>query len=319
VKSKTLEPGTLAQVKSMKGYEGIAADMVSCDQRFSGIIQNLLGRTVVVDNMDSGIEMARRFDYAFRIVTLEGELLNAGGSLTGGSTGAKTASLMSRNRIIKELEESIKAASHKQKAVDREYSQADQVLKECVKELEAQQKALSDLELIRLRDESHVARIIDNIKRLTARVEMLRQQDGEIDDNIKKITEESQQESVKAKGIEEEIQSLKELVQSHQIKNRDEQQKRDEIHTDINDYKVSVNSIAESRQSMEEQLRQLIDEQGSIAGNLQKREAEQKRNLERIEEYKAEIARIKEKISRINEEKTGRELKAEGIMEEVKS
>ncbi len=318
VKSKTLEPGTLAQVKSMKGYEGIAADMVSCDQRFSGIIQNLLGRTVVVDNMDSGIEMARRFDYAFRIVTLEGELLNAGGSLTGGSTGAKTASLMSRNRIIKELEESIKAASHKQKAVDREYSQADQVLKECVKELEAQQKALSDLELIRLRDESHVARIIDNIKRLTARVEMLRQQDGEIDDNIKKITEESQQESVKAKGIEEEIQSLKELVQSHQIKNRDEQQKRDEIHTDINDYKVSVNSIAESRQSMEEQLRQLIDEQGSIAGNLQKREAEQKRNLERIEEYKAEIARIKEKISRINEEKTGRELKAEGIMEEVK-
>ena len=63
--------------------------MVSCNSRFRGIILNLLGRTVIVDNMDSAIQMARRFGYAFRIVTRDGELLNAGGSITGGSQSSK--------------------------------------------------------------------------------------------------------------------------------------------------------------------------------------------------------------------------------------
>ncbi len=318
VKSRTLEPALLARVQAMKGFEGIASDKISCDQKFNDILLNLLGRTVVVDTMDSGIAMARQFDYAFRIVTLDGELLNTGGSMSGGSMGGKSSSLIGRNRVIKELEENLKKTVHKQNEMDREIQTVEAGLREIHTTLEKEQKALSDLELARLRDESHVARILDNIRKLTARIDMQKQQDLEIVRQIEEVKSESDKEALKVKAIEDEILVLKEKVQLHQTRNRDEQTKRDELHTDINDYRVSVNSVAESKQSMQEQIALLIEEKNNITTNLSKREAEKKRNLERISELEAEIVGITEKIARIREEKTGRSLKAEGYSDEIK-
>ena len=318
VKPRTLESEILSQIQSMTGFEGIASDMVSCNSRFRGIILNLLGRTVIVDNMDSAIQMARRFGYAFRIVTRDGELLNAGGSITGGSQSSKLSSLLSRHRVIKELEGKIRSAGKRQKVLDGEISAVEQENRQITEQLEASRKALSDLELIRLRDESHVARLLENIKRLTARVEMLRQQEQEIEGSILKVENEGTLEDENTRRIEEEIQALKDLIRSQQIKNKDEQDRRNLLHTDINDYRVSVNSIAESIQNMKEQLAQLKEEQGSITGNLEKREADRKRNLERIEEFKASIAGVQEKIRSMKEEKTGLELKSESITEEIR-
>lgn len=318
VKPKMLESEMLEHIRAMPGFEGIASDMVSCSSRFRGIILSLLGRTVIVDNMDSAIRMARRFGYAFRIVTREGELLNAGGSITGGSQSSKLSSLISRHRVIKELETRIKSAEERQKELDEAIHAAEQESSEITEQLEANRKALSDLELVRLRDESRLASLNENMKRLTARADMLKQQEEEMDGIIRKVEAESAQEAEKAREIEEEIQSLKDLIQSHQIKNKDEQARRDQLHTDINDYRVSVNSIAVSIQNLKEQLAQLKEEQSSLSGNLEKREADRRHNLERIEEMKANIAGLRERMRSLNEEKNGLELKSESIAEEMR-
>jgi len=318
VKPRTLEPEVLSQVRGMEGFEGIAADMVSCGSRFRGIILNLLGRTVIVDNMDSAIKMARHFGYSFRIVTRDGEILNTGGSITGGSQPSTFSSLISRHRVIKELEGKIKAAGKRQKELDEQISAVEQESRQIAEQLEERRKALSDLELVRLRDESHVARLLENIKRLQAKAEMLKQQEDEIDANIRKIEGEIVQETENTRRIEEEIQGLKELIRSQQVRNKDEQDKRNLLHTDINDYRVSINSIAESIQNIKEQLEQIREEKESITGSLEKREADRKRSLERIEELKVSIAGIQEKIRGMKEEKTGLELKAEGIAEEIR-
>jgi chromosome segregation protein len=318
VKPRTLESEILGQIRGMEGFEGIASDMVSCSSRFRGIILNLLGRTVIVDNMDSAIRMARHFRYSFRIVTRDGEILNTGGSITGGSRLSAMSSLISRHRVIKELESKIRAVGKRQKELDEEISAVERESRQITEQLEANRKALSDLELVRLRDESHVARLNENIKRLAARAEMLRQQEEETEGNILKIEGEIIQEAENTRRIEEEIQALKELIRSHQIKNKDEQDKRNLLHTDINDYRVSVNSIAESIQNLKEQIEQLKEEQGSITGNLEKREADRKRNLERIEELKVSITGVQEEIRGMKEEKTGLELKAESIAEEIR-
>jgi len=318
VKPRTLEPEVLSQVRGMEGFEGIAADMVSCGSRFRGIILNLLGRTVIVDNMDSAIKMARHFGYSFRIVTRDGEILNTGGSITGGSQPSTFSSLISRHRVIKELEGKIKAAGKRQKELDEQISAVEQESRQIAEQLEERRKALSDLELVRLRDESHVARLLENIKRLQAKAEMLKQQEDEIDANIRKIKGEIVQKTENTRRIEEEIQGLKELIRSQQVRNKDEQDKRNLLHTDINDYRVSINSIAESIQNIKEQLEQIREEKESITGSLEKREADRKRSLERIEELKVSIAGIQEKIRGMKEEKTGLELKAEGIAEEIR-
>lgn len=318
IKPRTLEPSQVDKIRKMPGFEGIASDKVSCDSRFSGIILNLLGRTVIVDNMDSGIAIARQFDYAFRIVTLEGELINAGGSMTGGSTVSRASSIIGRTRVLREIEEELALLHIQQKKLSDSISAVEKTLADIESLYEKEQKNLSDLELVRLRDENHVAAILDNIRKLTAKKEMMQQQETEIEKQIEEVRKDSEKEAQRAKAIEEEIAALKEKILSHQIKNKDEQAKRDELHTDINDYKVSVNSIIESRQSVEEQIEQLNQEKSNIVANLEKREEERKRNIKRIGELQAEIKGIGKKIVGLKEEKTGCELKAEAVSEEIR-
>lgn len=318
IKPRALEPNILSEVRAMKGFEGIASDKINCDSKYDDIILNLLGRTVIVDNMDSGIAMARRFSYSFRIVTLDGEILNAGGSITGGSTGSKSSSLIGRNRVIKELEEELAVLASKQRETNDKVLALESELKSINSDMEKEQKALSELELVRLRDENHVASINDNMRKLSARIDMLKQQDIEIAKQLEDIKAESERETARITAVEDEIKALKDKIQAHNIRNRDEQAKRDELHADINDYRVSVNSIAESKQNVNEQIAHLEEEKKEIVANLSRREAEKKRNIEKINDLKAEIEGIQDKIARLKEEKTGKELKTDGLNDEIR-
>ncbi len=316
VKPRSLEQNTIENIRKMEGFEGIASDKVTCDKEFSGIILNLLARTVVVKDMDSGIQMARRFNYSFRIVTLEGELINAGGSMTGGSIGNKTTSIIGRNRVITEIEKELNEKKAQLNSICSLIKEKELEFNNISTDYTKEQKALSDLELIRLRDESHITSINDNIERIDAKVDLMKQQVSEIEQQIEEVKRESEKEALITRAIEEEIEKLKEIVLSHQTKNKSEQIKRDELLTDINDYRVSVNSIVESKQSIKEQIEMLLQEKNSNALKLTKREEDQKRNKEKIEELKAEIQSIIKTNTNLAEEKTGRHMKLEGVAEE---
>ena len=100
VKGKTLD--NVNEIKGCTGFIGIGADLVKYNSKYDGVIKSLLGRVVVVDELDNAINMAKKFSYKFRIVTLLGDTLNAGGSMSGGSTG-KTGGFLSRAAEIKSL------------------------------------------------------------------------------------------------------------------------------------------------------------------------------------------------------------------------
>ena len=92
------------QVLTMPGCVGVASELIEFDEQYRGIVENLLGRTVVAENLDAGIEIMRRGRHAFRLVTLEGDVMHSGGSMTGGSSASRMTSLLSREREIKEHE-----------------------------------------------------------------------------------------------------------------------------------------------------------------------------------------------------------------------
>ena len=92
------------QLLSMPGCVGVASELVGFAPEYRGIVENLLGRTVVAENLDAGIEIMRRGKHAFRLVTLEGDVMHSGGSMTGGSSASRMTSLLSREREIKEHE-----------------------------------------------------------------------------------------------------------------------------------------------------------------------------------------------------------------------
>ena len=107
----TVRPKLLTEdekaVLDMPGCLGVASDLITCDDRYRGIVENLLGRTVVAEDLDSGIAIMRKGKHAFRLVTLQGDVMHSGGSMTGGSVSSKTVNFFSRERELKELTEKL--------------------------------------------------------------------------------------------------------------------------------------------------------------------------------------------------------------------
>ena len=93
-----------AKVHEEFGFVGIASELVRYNDKYAGIFRNLLGRTVVVEDLDCGIAMARKYQNRFRIVTLDGQVINRGGSMTGGSV-SRSAGVLSRANELKALQE----------------------------------------------------------------------------------------------------------------------------------------------------------------------------------------------------------------------
>lgn len=90
-------------LKNINGYIGIASSLVSYDSKFTNVIEHILGRTIISSNLDSALQIAKKTNYNYKIVTLSGEVTNPGGSLTGGSLFHKSTNILSRKREIEEL------------------------------------------------------------------------------------------------------------------------------------------------------------------------------------------------------------------------
>jgi len=106
IKPKGIDPETMQQITTHPGYVGIAGDLVKFDSLYRNVILNQLGNTIIVNNIDNMNELGRKISYRYRIITLDGELLHTGGSVTGGSSKSSIGLVSERfelERIIREL------------------------------------------------------------------------------------------------------------------------------------------------------------------------------------------------------------------------
>lgn len=102
------------------GFVSIASDLVSCDKQYVEIIRAQLGRTVVAEDMDAAIAIAKRYNHRFRIVTLDGQIMNAGGSMTGGSR-TQNAGILSRGNEIEKLKTALQAAETELRGMESDH------------------------------------------------------------------------------------------------------------------------------------------------------------------------------------------------------
>lgn len=110
----SLKPRTLKDkgAENMFGFVDIAANLVRCEDKYKNVIGNLLGNTVIAEDLDSAVNIAKKFGYGFKVVSLDGQVVNTGGSLTGGSL-VKNAGLLSRAAEINKLNTQVKALEEK--------------------------------------------------------------------------------------------------------------------------------------------------------------------------------------------------------------
>jgi len=140
----TIRPASLQKVPAGEpGFLGVAVSLVGFDRRYASIFENLLGRTVVAETLSDAVRMSRSNDNKLRIVTLDGQMINAGGSMTGGSA-ARNVGILSRANELKKLKERLEELTELERRASEALSEAERVLSGAKYEAEVAASELSE-------------------------------------------------------------------------------------------------------------------------------------------------------------------------------
>ena len=146
--------------EDMDGYIGIASDLVKCDKKYTEIVKYLLGAVVVAEDIDYATAIAKHQEYRVKVVTLDGQVVNPGGSLTGGSV-SKNAGLLSRANDIKKIEDDIQNLKQKAKEITQKLNDANDACGKVLADITALQADLTTANEDKIRALSEVKRIED--------------------------------------------------------------------------------------------------------------------------------------------------------------
>ena len=142
-----LKPKTLQEsgLEACAGFVGIASDLITAEAKYQGVVENLLGRTVIVENIDNAIAMAKRYGNRFKIVTLDGQVMNPGGSMTGGSV-SKEAGILSRANELEKLTAQEKKLGDKLQVAETQYQEARRAADQVEFQLNTAREQLAEAE-----------------------------------------------------------------------------------------------------------------------------------------------------------------------------
>lgn len=318
VNGKCFDGNLLDQIKRMDGFCGVASDLIEFDPKYKGIVHSFLGKVVVADTLDAGIKMARKFGYSFRIVTLEGDILSTSGSLSGGSADNKGTGILSRNREITELDSAIRSLTNEEGILGKDINTIINKLEVVISEITREENEIRNNELVKIRDESHLAQVEENIKKIEAKTEMLKQEKNQLARQETETLQELDKYVQELNDLEKDIADTKAIIAEYQEKHKEGQSVRDELHTDITDYKISVNSIIESLEGVKESVDKLKSEKDISEKSINRKNSEKTKNNDEIELLKKSSEGLRSIIKAQEEEKAGKTFEIDRIAEEKK-
>lgn len=261
------------------GFVGIASELVKFDGKYEQIFLNLLGRTVVADDLDCGIAMARKYQNRFRIVTLDGQVINRGGSMTGGSI-SRSAGILSRANELKELTAKRGSLADKLTLAEHDAEEAKRELTKAQYELEVargQQRAADEAVLKLSGEKNHYDILLSSMR---GRLEDMEQELDNIERRAAAARKGiSEQEALAAKQ-EQEAAAYKKQAEEKLSGQSELLQSSSRLGDEITEKKSAVAGYNAEREAKEQALKNLEGLQEQMRGDEQNRQS-------LIERYKA--------------------------------
>ena len=242
---------------NIEGIIGIASDLVKCDKKYEQIVLNLLGRTVVVEDMDAAIALSKMNSYSFRVVTVKGDIINPSGAITGGSVSTKTVNILGRSREIEELEKDVKRINKDIENINKKKDEYSTSITDVIEEVSRLEKSLQDIQVVYATENQKMVAIDDNIKRLETRRDKLKEENEQIEKQKEEIIKTKEEKRKEIETLTIEIEQLNKEVEEFAINNKENQKYIDDLNFDITNLKISVSSFDESGTSIDEMLERI--------------------------------------------------------------
>ena len=207
----SIRPGFLREGEGLKqepGFVGVGDQLISFDPRYKNVFSNLLGRVAVMENLDAAIAAARKYKYSFRIVTLDGQVLNPGGSMTGGSA-SRSAGILSRANELERLGKQLRDIRERVSEGARTMAEAERESTAAAYELEAAQSQLRQWEDAILKAEGELSQRGTVTEELERRRDSQREELEQLRERTAQIERDTQAARQRIQVLEGEAAALK--------------------------------------------------------------------------------------------------------------
>ena len=274
---------------SERGAMGLATQLVRFDDYYYNVISNLLGNTLVCDNIANATTIAKKYGNLFKIVTLDGDIVSTSGAMTGGSTSRASASLLSNERKIQECQEKI---ARTEKQIEK--------LKSAIVSSERERKLAEDaVEQLREKYQGAISEIVGLTQRETALTQQITEAESDIETYAQALSE-----------LKLKFEDLKMEEENSSLSEEQLAAKRKDAEKQIESQKSQCDAFKEERTEKSEVLRTLELEYATLNANV-------KKQTETIERITAEKDELVKRILEMEQEKSNAEIKLAGLEEEA--
>lgn len=275
------------------GYIGIASELVSYNKVYERIFDYLLGRTIVVENIDYGVAIAKKYNYSFKIVTLDGDVLNPGGSITGGSLSTNSTNILNRKNKINDLNKEIVKLKEEQKILEVKFSQYKNELDCTIQKISSNNDNIQNVNIDMIKLENERTKLLENNNKIE-------EDKNRFEEEIFKLSKEIEEINEKKQNLEAELNDLEKGSNFNQesvntlIKTFEEKKEnKDKMLGQITNLKIEITSHENRINANTEKIEAINIQIQEILKNIEKAKMEFNTNLSELDEIK----RLKKEIS----------------------
>lgn len=299
------------EARSMEGFLSVAADLVECDEKYRAVVSSLLGSTAIVDHLDHGIEIARKTGHRFRLVTLDGDVIQAGGAMTGGSVAKSVGTLSRSNEIQKlrteeqTLKEAIAAAQHKADSMTAQLQELSASIAKQEAELKEKNEGYIRLCADRDHAEQNLFSVGETKEQLAGELTGIAEQIGALRAEIDGQTRQAETETEAVAQLEAEVRTKQQAYEALSEKNA-------VLSAALTELSIQKNALLKDIEMQNERIRRANDEKGGWMEEMLQRNREIEENQQNITAFGEQITQIERQL----EQYRGQEAAAEKELSE---
>ncbi|MBQ6798222.1 MAG: chromosome segregation protein SMC [Oscillospiraceae bacterium] len=292
----------------MPGFIGLGSDLVDCDDRYRSIVLNLLGRTVIAEDLDYALPMAKKFQNRFRIVTLDGQVINAGGSMTGGSV-SRNAGILSRANELLKLRKQHEKQGGKLEELERQLQEATRSAEEVRYELGVESAKLREAEDLALRREGDVRHYTQMIETVEEVIRSDEREAASVGERLQEAERTAVEKETQAAMLREQIIGLEDKLNRLELGRSEASEQVRALTAAMEEKKLERASCEAEGESLRGNIVQLRQLAAQMQGDSRQKEAligvyeeENRRTVSEIAALDAQCAEAAAAAARLREE-----------------
>ena len=302
---------TFLPITSVKGYElrekgledcggfvAMADKIVSYDSKFSGIIASLLGRIAIAEDIDSAAIIAKKYGYKFRIVTLDGQVINAGGSFTGGSA-QKSAGIFTRKNEIEKLDNEINQLSVQRGELDRKMEKLRAEAEKLRYDRELAKSELAECNSAEIRINAELSSLEVLIEQLRAAAENSERQQEEFKKRIASAKQAENDARKAAETLVDKIKAAEERLSTEQANRENLRMERAALTEKLSGMKIREMGLSKDIQARNDDILRINSELENLSGDNRHFENEIELNQRIISEKQDDIAGLEKELENV--------------------